>query len=782
MKRLPVILGILISAVLASIYLYPIFSGLIILPLDLLVSNSGPWHYAGQILLKNPFMLDSIIQMFPWKHLTFSALTSGILPLWNPYQFMGIPFMAAMKPLVFYPANILFVLGEVRAWNMLLWLQLFLSLWFTYLFVTSLGQDWAFALFAGIAYAFNSLMVSVLEFGSEGHVLLWLPILLFFAKRCIDSAKPWSVAGITLATACAIFAGQLQYFAYMSLVVGAFILFYGNARHKPRMTTFLPILGMALGCMIAAVQLVPGMEMFQNSYRGIVGSFATFSQGLLQPYHLIRLLSPDWFGNPTSLDLHSGYIEQSGYFGIIPLFFALYAMVRERKNMYVRFFTIVAIVALLFSMNGIAQILYTLRIPVITSGYGSRIFSMVLFAGAVLSAFGFSAFVNNKSDKYAYRALLYYLGFVAFCFVAGIILARSNSPLGVHMSNIKIQVAGVGIFILAALGYARFGKRFAFSKIAFLFLVLVLTYGDLFRMGYRFLTFSNTKFLYPELPITGFVRKATAADLGRVYGITEPEINTELGVAGTDTYNPLFPMRTATVLTALQRQKDSRTLNNKYELTQNPDMKPALDFLGVSLIVVPKGVNPATKLWNDSSYEKDITRIYESDGSDVYRNNTVLPRFGLYFDVRSNIPDHVALGSLASEGVDFRETVLITEPLSEAFKEGTGSSGLVAAGLNTMKFHAQSSVPAIFYLSDSYDAGWHASVNGKPTTIYHANYNFRAVAVPAGDSEIIFWYLPTSVIIGGIVSTVGVLGTLGFLCIAVFRSKRKPGEIDTRQK
>ena len=100
MKRFAPYIGIVICAILASIFIYPIFSGLILLPLDLLVSNSGPWHMAGTILLKNPFMSDSIIQMFPWKHLTFMSLTSGVIPLWNPYQFLGMPFMAAMKPLV----------------------------------------------------------------------------------------------------------------------------------------------------------------------------------------------------------------------------------------------------------------------------------------------------------------------------------------------------------------------------------------------------------------------------------------------------------------------------------------------------------------------------------------------------------------------------------------------------------------------------------------------------------------------------------------------------------
>src|SRR6185437_7212556 len=105
---------------LTLIYLFPLLQGLILLPLDMLVSNYNPWYIPGQILVKNPYMQDSIIQLFPWKHLVYQAFHNGIIPFWNPYQLMGMPFMAGMKPMVFYPLNILFLLHEVQAWNALL--------------------------------------------------------------------------------------------------------------------------------------------------------------------------------------------------------------------------------------------------------------------------------------------------------------------------------------------------------------------------------------------------------------------------------------------------------------------------------------------------------------------------------------------------------------------------------------------------------------------------------------------------------------------------------------
>jgi hypothetical protein len=57
--------------------------------------------------------------------------------------------------------------------------------------------------------------------------------------------------------------------------------------------------------------------------------------------------------------------------------------------------------------------------------------------------------------------------------------------------------------------------------------------------------------------------------------------------------------------------------------------------------------------------------------------------------------------------------------------------------------------PGWLVLLDSWDQGWKATVNGRGTEVMRANYNFRAVAVPAGTSTVEFSYRPTSFTFGG---------------------------------
>jgi uncharacterized membrane protein YfhO len=47
------------------------------------------------------------------------------------------------------------------------------------------------------------------------------------------------------------------------------------------------------------------------------------------------------------------------------------------------------------------------------------------------------------------------------------------------------------------------------------------------------------------------------------------------------------------------------------------------------------------------------------------------------------------------------------------------------------------------FLNDAYYRGWRATVNGEETPIYRANVMFRAVRVPAGESTVVFEFVPT---------------------------------------
>jgi uncharacterized membrane protein YfhO len=67
-------------------------------------------------------------------------------------------------------------------------------------------------------------------------------------------------------------------------------------------------------------------------------------------------------------------------------------------------------------------------------------------------------------------------------------------------------------------------------------------------------------------------------------------------------------------------------------------------------------------------------------------------------------------------------------------------------------------------LADTWYPGWKAIVDNKPTKIYRANYIFRAIALPKGEHEVVFYYAPLSFKIGSWIS-IGFLVCIAIICI-----------------
>ena len=72
-----------------------------LLPSDNLIAYE-PWASAVTDLKltapeipHNPLLSDLILQNYPWKRFIRQAIDAREIPLWNPYIFSGVPFLAS---------------------------------------------------------------------------------------------------------------------------------------------------------------------------------------------------------------------------------------------------------------------------------------------------------------------------------------------------------------------------------------------------------------------------------------------------------------------------------------------------------------------------------------------------------------------------------------------------------------------------------------------------------------------------------------------------------------
>jgi hypothetical protein len=77
-----------------------------------------------------------------------------------------------------------------------------------------------------------------------------------------------------------------------------------------------------------------------------------------------------------------------------------------------------------------------------------------------------------------------------------------------------------------------------------------------------------------------------------------------------------------------------------------------------------------------------------------------------------------------------------------------GKATITVDGINQVTIKTAANRPSQLVLADGYYPGWRAYVDGKAAPIVLANRAFRAVALPSGEHQVDFYYLPATFKIG----------------------------------
>ena len=82
---------------------------------------------------------------------------------------------------------------------------------------------------------------------------------------------------------------------------------------------------------------------------------------------------------------------------------------------------------------------------------------------------------------------------------------------------------------------------------------------------------------------------------------------------------------------------------------------------------------------------------------------------------------------------------------------------------------------ALLVVSESFDDGWHATVDGLEAAVHRVNLNMQGVSVPAGAHEVRLMYRPRAVLIGGVISALTLIaaGTGNFFARRTRRASSK---------
>lgn len=343
------------------------------------------------------------------------------------------------------------------------------------------------------------------------------------------------------------------------------------------------------------------------------------------------------------------------------------------------------------------------------------------YVGIIAAVLALLSLLKNKKKEILFFAILIP---TAFClsFGSGNILSRTLLTLPVF----RYFAAPVRFLFFFAFGVsilAGFGLDSLRLKKTHGILILLLVIIDLyvFSVNKNLIKTDAEKFYNLPVNLTQFLKQDKAAY--RIFwdkGFPElaPNINLIHGVHSVNLHTPLFVSRYWDIMQIYLDGKNEKLLNM---------LNAKYIFRGNNSIIINKHALPRAYVVYRARFFKNKNDTLKKIASDSFH------------------PEREVL--LEGEVKDFRGA------------PGSNFSPVTIQNYSndeiTLKADLKQS--GFLVLSDTYYPGWKASVDGKETKLYAANYAFRAVHVGKGNHAVRFFYAPSSFKTGALVSLFGLV-------------------------
>jgi hypothetical protein len=719
---------------------------------------------------------DFYMQIHPMSHRAAAWWRSGIVPLWNPYQYAGQPFLAAAIYGVLYPPNAWYlVLPTAWAIEAVLVTHLIAAGVFTYAYARVLRLARPAAAIAALTYMLSGYVLSLVSwFPPALAAATWLPLALLAVERLVERpGAAWSCV-LALALALPFVAGWPQTWLYAVYASGLYALvrMLGVARMESGPTLARTALWLAFGVVasvgLMAVQFLPTHELQSLGPRQ--SGRLSLSQILLAPIPLDTLAHDLLDVSPRQ--------PRPSYVGVAPLLLAGLAILRTSGTAGAR--------ALCFAGIGLVAIGSAANIPVLSAIYQSlpglmrfrrpaRVLVLWSFAIAMLAGLGAHALARPVDRG---RTLASYL-YVAVLVVAALV-AWPSAGVSLHLA------LGLVLLLLGLIA----GRRGSPVVLAALVVLVVWDLAGAARNGWMH-PFQNLELFDRERALLEYVEAHQGLD--RTYlkpdlvpGVsnrpgrddfkvaTMPKQGTLRGIYSITDYEPLSLDRYGRFYARMSRPPPAGQVFTGQLLADpaRPEFR-MLDLLSVRFMaVVQDDVETLRALGRRADDWRPVSAPLPGRFA-LFERSNVLPRAYVAFDARPVRDEAEALAAVSTPDFEPRRTVVLEDagaatPAPSAAP--IASARIVAYEPTRVVIEAETPARGHLVLTDTFYPGWEASVDGAAQPIVRANYLFRAVALEPGAHVVTFTYAPASFRIGAALSSATLLALL--LIVARARTRR----------
>jgi len=379
---------------------------------------------------------DTYPYFLPQKQFIGEEFSAGRLPLWHDRTSLGYPLLAESQGGVFYPASVLLLFLDAHtAYHVSFLLHYWLAVIIAWRFARAQGMQNTAAVFTAIVFVYSWFPARAsLEWSIIGAV--WLPMCLWQTQRLLESPSWSRFFGCAVAFATHLLAGHysLAFITQLScfmLVARTMWLQCRHGRGLMLVRSLIPPIAITSAFLLAAVQVLPTLELKQISQRDGSGESSVFQPGYghLPPLYLTQIVGSWWYWHspeilaseavqklPAFVESATNPVEAHFYPGIIPLLLTLMLLssrVRYRLQRRAwKFWLLLTVLGLTYATGALIPL--THRLPGFSFFMGPGRYTMISTLGVATAAGFVLDQICARRSTFQKLLLLVLLGTVAF--------------------------------------------------------------------------------------------------------------------------------------------------------------------------------------------------------------------------------------------------------------------------------------------------------------------------------------------------------------------------------
>jgi hypothetical protein len=748
--------------------------------------------------------------------------------LWDPNMFSGMPgYLVSLPNKYPFVENMTRVFDHIMNWRIFLLfigalgiyvLMLFLGFEPFIAFLTALAfaftSHWAGLIEIGHNTKFRAIMYIpwlfyAVVYSRKKHNLLGLGLLSMFMIAQLRENHP-----------------QITYYTLLFIGLYWVFSFFMPERKDPanpqsekekitgkkHLTAFLIFTGIIILTLIIAALAVSNPLLSTYEYGkytirgGSTGLEKSYAQGWsFHPLEIISMAIPNFFGGVGQT--YWGWMDFTqiyNYMGIVVLLFAFIAVFKS-KNRMVTFLAIATIIFTIMSFGKFFNLVSDLLLKYLPGFNKFRVPATILvlvqIITAILAGFGIKTVIDKQKagdDKFfkgiriafIISAVLLVLVFLMGKPLFGQLKFANASQLAelaqakaeatqVQFEKVKDNFVNLKLnrldmvvkstlnsllLLLGGLGLIWAYGRKQLPKLAFLILLAILIFIDMWRIDSEFLKPINLQqaaeqqTFFDKTPVDDFLLQDTS-----VYRIFP--LNTQIKGRWAYYHQTIEGYHGA----KLKRYQEILENCINAKLKEGKINWNVIDMLNTKYILFEQMLPfPNLKPVYQSEQEKLV----------VFENLTALPRAWFVKNLVVEKQPKKIWDILNSDRFNPATTAIVEEQVKGTEIPEKTLVELKKFDLHEITFDLYTDKPAFLTVSEIYyPAGWNAYIDGKITPIYPTNYILRGVIVPAGQHKLEMLFEPKTYKLSLKLSLIGILLSILALIgggILVFKKRKRP--------